>query len=148
MKRKLIFLLNIALLLVTSGVLAQSGTNYDVHWSVMGNAGEQFVSGGSYQLGFTLAQDTPPLVSAGGSYQIVQGYWTVPAPCYDLSGDGQVAIDDVMSVASRWRTSCAKPDPDNDPGTPNFEPLYDIDDDCDIDIVDIMLVVVQWGKTC
>jgi hypothetical protein len=45
MKRKLIFLLNIALLLVTSGVLAQSGTNYDVHWSVMGSAGEQFVSG-------------------------------------------------------------------------------------------------------
>ena len=53
-----------------------------------------------------------------------------------------------MSVASRWRTSCENPDPDNNPDTPNYDPLYDFDSDCDIDIVDIMLVVVHWGETC
>jgi streptogramin lyase len=72
-------------------------------------------------------------------------------PCIlfgDLDGDEDVDIDDVMLVASRWRTSCAKPDPDNNPDTPNYEAWYDIDGDCDIDIVDIMLVVKHWGETC
>ena len=73
--------LGIALLLATlfvavGAVLAQSGGNYDLEWHALGSAGEQFVSGGSYQVGFTLAQDTPPLISAGGSYQVVQGYWS------------------------------------------------------------------------
>ena len=76
MKRKLIFLLNIALLLVTSGVLAQSGTNYDVEWSVMGSAGDQFVSGSSYQMGFTLAPDQASLISSGSNYQIIRGFWS------------------------------------------------------------------------
>jgi photosystem II stability/assembly factor-like uncharacterized protein len=66
----------------------------------------------------------------------------------DINDDGNVDIDDVMLVASRWRTSCDNPDPDNNPNTPNYNPLYDIDDDCDIDIVDIMLVVKHWGETC
>ena len=70
------------------------------------------------------------------------------AVCYDFDGDGQVDIDDVMQVASRWRTFCSNPDPDNDPDTPNYDPVYDIDKDCDIDIVDIMKVVVWWGETC
>ena len=72
-------------------------------------------------------------------------------PCVlfgDLDGDEDVDIDDVMLVASRWRTSCTKPDPDNNPDTPNYEAGYDIDGDCDIDIVDIMLVVKHWGETC
>jgi hypothetical protein len=74
MKRQRILLLNVLLLLVTGTVLAQSGGDYDVHWQVIGSAGDQFVSGGDYQIGFTLAQDTPPLISNGGDYQIVQGY--------------------------------------------------------------------------
>ncbi len=71
-----------------------------------------------------------------------------PCPPGDLNGDGDVDIDDIMLVASRWRTSCENPDPDNNSETPNYDPLYDIDDDCDIDIVDIMLVVVHWGESC
>ncbi len=66
----------------------------------------------------------------------------------DLDLDCDVDVGDVMLVANRWRTSCANPDPDNDPGTANYEDLYDLDDDCDIDIVDIMLVVAHWGETC
>jgi immune inhibitor A len=71
--------------------------------------------------------------------------------CYlpgDLDCDGEVNIDDVMMVASRWRTSCEMPDPDNNPETPNYDPLYDIDDNCIINVVDIMLVVKHWGETC
>ena len=69
-------------------------------------------------------------------------------PFGDLDGDCSVEIDDVMLVASRWRTSCANPDPDNNPATPNYDARYDLDDDCDIDIVDIMLVVAHWGGIC
>jgi len=65
----------------------------------------------------------------------------------DLDGDGDVDVEDIMLVASRWRTSCDIPDPDYDPDTGNYHARYDFDDDCDIDIVDIMLVVVNWGKT-
>jgi hypothetical protein len=90
MKRKLLLPLSVGLLLVAASVLAQSGGDYDVHWQVIGSAGDQFVSGGDYQLGFTLAQDTPPLISSGGDYQIVQGYWAAanasapPKPISDL----------------------------------------------------------------
>ena len=66
----------------------------------------------------------------------------------DLNRDCEVDVGDVMLVAGRWRTSCANPDPDNDPSTANYEGLYDLDHDCDIDIVDIMLVVAHWGETC
>ena len=69
-------------------------------------------------------------------------------PFGDLDGDCAVEIDDIMLVASRWRTSCANPDPDHNPATPNYDARYDLDDDCDIDIVDIMLVVAHWGDTC
>ena len=67
---------------------------------------------------------------------------------HDFDGNGQVDVLDIMLVASRWRTSCDNPDPDNDPDTPNYECLYDMDGDCDIDIVDIMKVAADWGETC
>jgi hypothetical protein len=72
-------------------------------------------------------------------------------PCVlfgDFDGDGKVTVTDIQAVASRWRTSCASPDPDNNPATPNYEARYDLDHDCDIDIVDIMLVSAHWGDTC
>ena len=73
---------------------------------------------------------------------------TSAAPCYDFDNSGQVDVADVMRVASRWRTSCEIPDPDNNPKTPNYDSLYDIDDNCIINIVDIMLVVAHWGESC
>lgn len=76
MRRVRIVLFLVTLFLAGGVVLAQSGGSYDVEWQVIGSAGEQFVTGGDYQVGFTLAQDTPPLVSQGGSYQVVQGYWS------------------------------------------------------------------------
>jgi len=70
------FLIGLTLLLAASGVLAQSGGSYDVEWSVVGSAGDQFAVGGSYQVGFTLGQAQESPVSAGGSYQVAQGYWS------------------------------------------------------------------------
>ncbi len=55
--------------------LAQSAGSYDVEWFTIGTAGDEFVAGGDYQLGFTVGQDQEPLVSSGGPYQVVQGYW-------------------------------------------------------------------------
>ena len=66
----------------------------------------------------------------------------------DLDCSCVVNIADVMAVASRWRTSCDNPDPDNNSDAPNYDPYYDLDGNRDMDIVDIMLVVVHWGETC
>jgi len=57
----------------------------------------------------------------------------------DFNGDGQVGVNDIQAVASRWRCKCEDA---------CYAPRYDMDGDCDIDIVDIMLVVVHWGETC
>ena len=62
-----------------------------------------------------------------------------PTVCYDFDGDGQVDVDDIQAVASRWHCQC---------GDACYDSHYDIDGDCDIDIVDIMLVAVHWGETC
>ncbi len=68
--------------------------------------------------------------------------------CYDFYSPEGVGIEDIMLVASRWRTSCAKPDPDNNSNTPNYEGCFDVDKDCKMNIVDIMKVVAHWGETC
>ena len=63
-------------------------------------------------------------------------------PCIlfgDLDGDGDVDIEDIMLVASRWR--CRS-------GDDCYDEYFDMDKDGDIDVVDIMLVVVHWGETC
>ena len=78
MRRKTILPLFCALLVVAAlaGLsLAQSGGSYDVAWQVIGTAGDQFVAGQDYQMGFTVGLDQEPLVSSGGGYQIIQGYW-------------------------------------------------------------------------
>ncbi len=95
---------------------------------------------------FRTSQGTPPYIETShtgyGNTSFISGE---PACKWDLDGDGDVDIDDIMQVASRWRTSCDDPDPDNNLDTPNYESHYDLDEDCDIDIVDIMLVVAHWG---
>jgi len=103
--RALIILLPVLLLLLASGVLAQSGGDYDVEWNVIGSAGDQFVSGGDYQIGFTLAQDQEPLISSGGNYQILQGYWSGGAgpTAVKLLGLWVEAHDDALVVY--WETA-------------------------------------------
>ena len=82
-----------------------------------------------------------------GQITVIGGAW--PSGLFgDVDGDCDVDIVDIMRVASRWQTSCANPDPDNDPDTPNYDALCDVNDDCIIDIVDIMQVAARWGDTC
>jgi hypothetical protein len=69
-------------------------------------------------------------------------------PCYDVTFDGQVNVDDLLAEALRWTLTAANPDPDNDPSTPNYEPLYDLDQDGDVDVVDIMLASSHWLQRC
>jgi len=66
----------------------------------------------------------------------------------DFDADCDVDIVDIMQVACRWQTSCANRDPDNDPGTPNYDAFYDVNQDCVIDIEDIMQVAAHWSDTC
>lgn len=69
-------------------------------------------------------------------------------PCADVTADGQVNVDDLIAVATRWTLTAAEPDPDNDPLTPNYHALYDLNHDGVIDIVDIMLVSGRWLERC
>lgn len=69
-----------------------------------------------------------------------------PCSIPDFNLSGKVDIQDVGEVASRWRTSCQNPDPDDNPATPNYG--YDLDGDCIITVVDIMKVVKHWGERC
>jgi hypothetical protein len=63
------------LLLLPGDAMAQTGGDYDVTWHVMGTAGDDFTSGGDYQLGFTVGQIFNPVLSRGGSYGLVTGFW-------------------------------------------------------------------------
>jgi len=67
-KRALVVLLPILLLPLAGGVLAQSGGDYDVEWNVIGSAGDQFVSGGDYQLGFTIPVEVDKPADERGTY--------------------------------------------------------------------------------
>ncbi len=98
--------------------------------------------GGAYILGFTATTDA----SNWTNFFVDDVSLVACTSCaFDFDGSGAVDTADIMRVASRWRTSCAKPDPDNDLDTPNYDPLYDVDEDCKINIVDIMKVVARWG---
>lgn len=109
MRRKTIAPLFCALLLLAVALgglaLAQSGGSYDVEWQVLGAAGDEFASGGSYQLGFTLGQDQEPLVSSKGSYQIIQGYWSggIGPTAVKLAAFGVRARGDALVVF--WETA-------------------------------------------
>ena len=80
----------------------------------------------------------------------VDGVVIVANNCFDFDGDGIVDVDDMIQIALRWQITADNPDPDGDPGTPNYEFRYDLDADRDIDVRDIMLASAHWNEaqTC
>jgi hypothetical protein len=65
-------LATVALLLVVSTALAQSG--YDLSWWTVDGGGETFSTGGSYTLGGTIGQPDAGVMS-GGTYNLGGGFW-------------------------------------------------------------------------
>ena len=64
----------VALLLLGSVALAQSGGGYDLSWWTVDGGGATFSTGGGYTLGGTAGQpDAGEL--AGGSYILGGGFW-------------------------------------------------------------------------
>jgi hypothetical protein len=99
---------------------------------------------------FTMPVTNHQLAAVGGVplASIAQACTVVFQPCADVTADGQVTVDDLIAVATRWTLTAADPDPDNDPLTPNYHALYDFNHDGMIDIVDIMLVSARWLEPC
>ncbi len=56
----------------------------------------------------------------------------------DVSGDGQVDVDDVQQVAACWMLA---------PGTPSCRSALDLNHDSAIDMLDISLVTGAWGRS-
>ena len=69
-------------------------------------------------------------------------------PCYDFDNSGVIDIVNVMAVAVRWPLTALNPDPDNNPVTPNYEPLYDVNGDRAITVLDIQMVAQRWQQSC
>jgi hypothetical protein len=99
---------------------------------------------------FTMPVINHQLAAAGGVplASTAQPCTVLFQPCADVTADGQVNVDDLIAVATRWTLTAAEPDPDNDPLTPNYHALYDLNHDGVIDIVDIMLVSGRWLEPC
>jgi glycosidase len=76
----------------------------------------------------------------------VDGQIIVANNCYDFNGSGSVDVDDMTQIALRWLLTAANPDPDGNPGTPNYAFRYDLDADGDIDVRDIMLLAAHWNQ--
>jgi hypothetical protein len=68
--------------------------------------------------------------------------------CHDLLAPPGVGIEDIQAVAGRWHLTTWNPDPDNNPSTPNYEPVYDVDYSRITNILDVMTFVAHWGVTC
>ncbi|HUW94220.1 MAG TPA: hypothetical protein VMW58_00385 [Anaerolineae bacterium] len=64
----------VAMLLVASVALAQSGDGYDLSWSTVDGGGYTFSVGGAYELGGTVGQPDAGCTE-GGTYRLCGGFW-------------------------------------------------------------------------
>jgi hypothetical protein len=74
MKSTVILAVVACLLLLASGVLAQSGGPYDLSWNTQDSGGYTFSVGGPYSLGGTIGQADAGLM-LGGGYSLAGGFW-------------------------------------------------------------------------
>ncbi|MBU0491719.1 MAG: hypothetical protein KKA73_17155 [Chloroflexi bacterium] len=64
----------VALFLLTSVALAQTGAPYDLTWSTIDGGGEPLSTGGVYALGGTIGQPDAGFMQ-GGDYTLGGGFW-------------------------------------------------------------------------
>jgi len=64
----------VAMLLVASVAVAQSGGGYDLSWSTVDGGGHTFSSAGGYELGGTVGQHDAGMLTGGG-YALSGGFW-------------------------------------------------------------------------
>ena len=75
----------VALLVITSVALAQSGGDYDLSWSRVAGGGSTFSAGGDYELWGAAGQHDAGSMS-GGDYAIGGGFWPGSAVEEDYYG--------------------------------------------------------------
>jgi hypothetical protein len=76
--------------------------NFDLSWYTIDGGGGMFSTGGSFALGGTIGQPDAGVMT-GGSFELVGGFWALPAagePCAgqvrgDSNCDGGVDFDDI-----------------------------------------------------
>ena len=83
MKHGTLLLALIALLLLASVALAQSGGGYDLSWSTIDGGGTTWSEGGGYALGGTVGQPDAGVLS-GGDYTLAGGFWGGAAARYGV----------------------------------------------------------------
>jgi len=67
--------LALALFLVVSTTLAQSGGGYDLSWSTVDGGGGAWSMGGGYTLGGAIGQHDAGAEHSGGGYALQGGFW-------------------------------------------------------------------------
>jgi hypothetical protein len=73
----------LALFVVATAALAQSGGDYDLTWSTVDGGGATWSSGGEYSLGGTAGQSDAGLLT-GGDYALLGGFWAGAGPPWRL----------------------------------------------------------------
>ena len=67
--------LALALFLVVSGTLAQSGGGYDLSWSTVDGGGHTWSTGSGYSLGGAIGQADAQIPTSGSGYALQGGFW-------------------------------------------------------------------------
>ncbi len=83
-------LIGFALVTVTIGSVALG--DYDLSWYTIDGGGDTFSAGGGFELEGTIGQhDASVMTMAGGSFELVGGFWPKANACAclgDMNGDG------------------------------------------------------------
>ncbi|MGD2072377.1 MAG: NosD domain-containing protein, partial [Candidatus Thorarchaeota archaeon] len=102
-------------------------------WNITdtGNYWDDFTSNPGYPDNYTI-----PGPGDGIDYHPLNEICYLP---WDVTGDGYVGIDDIVSVAEHFGES---------PGHPDWDPVYDVNDDDYVGIDDIVEVAEHFGESC
>src|SRR5262245_10322732 len=113
--------------------------DFDLSWRTI-DSGGGFSAGGVFEFEVTVGQPDPGAMS-GGNFELVGGFWAVPAeitppPCPgDIDGDNDVDIGDLSMLLSQF-------------GSTGSGLSGDLDHDGDVDIADLSTLLSNFGVVC